>query len=423
MKTKKSLVLILAFSTFLICVFALACTGKKQPTLDGHWRALWTSSGGEIPADLYIKTNEEGELEAEVHNDTEIVKFSRVQKTGDHIDFFIDRFECQISAVLSEDGESMSGEWSKQVGTPNQMPFLAVKGDLERFPKDKYHPPINEALMKDIAGTWRLRFEGDTYDSVGLFRQEGERVTGTIRAIDGDFRWLEGVYRNGLLLLSSFNGTWVFLFKAEIDDQGILHGYWARGTKKPINWTAIKEEPSYPDTFKLTELANQQGLLSFKYPTAENPQEFVSDSDPQFKDKPLLAAFYLTGCPNCHDSAALLSQIYKEYHSRGLNMVFIYYELTKDVEKIQARVRRFQKEHDLPSPALFSLAMSKKEIVEEIPDFKSFLAWPTVVFYRSDGKVDCIHTGIDGPATGEYHTKLVKEYRNRIEKLLSSVRE
>ena len=101
-------------------------------------------------------------------------------------------------------------------------------------------------------------------------------------------------------------------------------------------------------------------------------------------------------------------------------MVFIYYELTKDIEKIRARVRRFQKEHKLPSPALFSTAMNKKKILEEIPDFKNFYAWPTVVFYNSDGKVECIHTGIDGPATGEHYSKLVEEYRNRIEKLLAS---
>jgi len=119
MNTKHILILISAFSISLIFILIFACTSEKQATLAGHWRAVWTSSGGEIPADMYINTNEEGLLEAEVHNDKEIVKFSRVQKTGNHIDFFIDRFECHISADLSADGKSMSGEWSKQVGSPN----------------------------------------------------------------------------------------------------------------------------------------------------------------------------------------------------------------------------------------------------------------------------------------------------------------
>jgi hypothetical protein len=244
-------------------------------------------------------------------------------------------------------------------------------------------------------------------------------LTGTIRAIDGDFRYLEGVYRKGLLLLSSFNGTWVFLFKAEMDSQGALHGFWARGPREPAKWTATRGEPDYPDPFIVTKLSNAEGRLRFLYPAADDPQRFVSNEDPEFQGRPLLAAFLLTGCPNSHDSGALLSKIYKEYNSRGLNMVLVFYELTQDVKLTRDRVQRFMQEHELSCPALFSLAMSKKEIGEEIPDFETFFAWPTVVFYNARGKVECIQTGIDGPATGEHYDSLVREYRNRIEKLLS----
>jgi hypothetical protein len=408
----------LAILTILICLTA-ACAGKKDAVLDGHWRASWASSGGEIPVDLYLRTNAAGGLEAEVRNDSEVVNFSRVERLGNHVDFFIDRYECVINAVLAEDGKSMSGLWSKQTGTPNQMEFSAVKGDLERFPKETYSGLSSKVPFDEVSGTWKLRFEGDTYDSVGLFRQKGERLTGTIRAIDGDFRYLEGVYRNGLFLLSSFNGTWAFLFKAEMNSQGTLHGFWARGPREPVKWTATREEPNYPDSFHITRLSNSEGRLRFRYPSADDPQRYVSNEDPEFQGKPLIAAFLLTGCPNSHDSGALLSQLYKEYHPRGLNMILIFYELSTDTKKIQARVRGFTEEHELPLPALFSMAMSKKEVAEEIPDFEKFFAWPTVVFYNARGKVDCIQTGIDGPATGQHYDSLLREYRNRIEKLLS----
>jgi hypothetical protein len=410
----KSLVVLVAF----ICLIA-ACSEKKGSVFYGHWRASWASSGGEIPVDLYLKANSAGGLEAEVRNDTEVVHFSRVERSGNRIDLFIDRYESAINAVLGEDGKTMSGRWSKQTGTPNQMKFSAIRGDLDRFPMETYPGLSNKVPFNDVSGTWKLRFEGDSYDSVGLFRQQGERLTGTIRAIDGDFRYLEGVYRNGLLLLSSFNGTWVFLFRAEMDSQGTLHGFWARGPREPVKWTATREKPDCPDSFSVTQLSNSEGRLRFRYPSADDPQRYVSNGDPEFQGKPLLAAFLLSGCPNSHDSGSLLSQLYKDYHPRGLNMVLIFCELTKDLSQIQARVRRFTKEHELSSPALFSTAMSKKEIGEEIPDFGAFHAWPTVVFYNALGKVDGIQTGIDGPATGEYYSRLVQEYRNRIEKLLS----
>lgn len=412
-----------ALFIFLAAAIAFCASAADiQQTLDGHWRAIWMSSRGEIPVDLFIKTLKPGQLEAEVHNAAEVIKFDRVIKAGGHIDFYIDHFESQISADISPDGKSLSGTWSKQTGTPNRTPFAAHRGDTERFPKAAYPGLGVKVPIADVTGEWKLRFEGDDYDSTGLFKQEGEKVTGTIRAIDGDFRWLEGVYRNGQLILSSFNGSWIFIFKAEMDSKGILNGFWARGPREPIRWTAEKGPASYPDTFRLTKLKNTQRTLRFKYPLAENHQRLVTNADPEFKDKPLLVAMTTTGCPNSHQSAEFLSRLYKEYHGLGLNMVFINFELTKDVPKIVARIKRFKQEYDLPVPILFSQAMSKEEIGKEMPDFVKFLAWPTVIFYDKTGKVDTIHTGIDGPATGVYYTKMVDRYREIIERLLPAAR-
>jgi len=402
-----------------LCLVAV-CGGRKETVLDGPWRASWASSGGEIPVNLFLRTSAAGVLEAEARNDIEVVKFSRVERQGNEINFFIDRYECVIKAVVAEGGTAMSGRWSKQTGSPNEMPFSAVKGGLARFPEKAYPGPAKKAPIADVSGTWRLRFEGDDHDSVGLFRQEGERLTGTIRAIDGDFRYLEGIYRNGLLLLSSFNGTWVFLFKAEMDGEGALHGSWARGPREPVRWTAVREEPDYPDPFTVTKLSNDERELRFLYRSADDPRLFISNENPEFRGKPLLAAFLLTGCPNSHDSGALLSRLYEEYRPRGLNMLLVFYELTTDEIAARQRVRRFRQEHGLSCPCLFSLAMSKKEVGAEIPDFEKFYAWPTVVFYDAMGKVTGIHTGIDGPATGDHYDRLVKEYRRRIEELLST---
>ena len=405
----------------LLALFLVPAIGAEPPAaLDGHWHAVWMSSGGEIPVDLYIKTNSAGQLEAEVHNGPEVVQFSRVNRADNHIDLFIDHFESQISAELSPDGKSMKGNWSKQTGNPNQMTFYAEKGDLERFPKDKFPAPAKKTLINDASGTWKLRFEGDDYDSVCLFEQKGEKLTGTIRAIDGDFRWLEGVYRNGLLLLSSFNGSWVFLFKAESDEKGILHGIWARGPRPGVKWTAVKEEAMLPDLFSLTKLSNSAGLLRFKYPSADDPRRTISNSDPEFQGKPLLIILSTTGCPNTHQLAVVLSQLYKDYHPQGLNALGIFFELTDDLTRIQTRIRRFKQEYDLPFPFAYSLTMSKDDVVKEIPDFKNFLAWPTVVFVGRNGKVTAIHTGVDGPATGKYYNRLILNFRQKIEELLSA---
>lgn len=46
-------------------------------------------------------------------------------------------------------------------------------------------------------------------------------------------------------------------------------------------------------------------------------------------------------------------------------------------------------------------------------------AFPTTIFVGADGLPRAIHSGFAGPATGEEHAKLVREFEERIEALLA----
>jgi hypothetical protein len=127
----------------------------------------------------------------------------------------------------------------------------------------------------------------------------------------------------------------------------------------------------------------------------------------------------MNGCPNAHDSAALLSEFYKKYREKGVNIVCIHTEMMSDVERIQKRIRAFKQAYDIQFPIVFSQALSKAKFSQEISDLEKFIAWPTLIFIGRDGKVDTIHTGFDSKATGKYYTKLVKEYKETIDRLLA----
>jgi hypothetical protein len=189
-----------------------------------------------------------------------------------------------------------------------------------------------------------------------------------------------------------------------------------RGPKPAINWTAIKENFTYHDHFQITTLANSEGSFRFQFFSPEKDGEMISHTDSRFTGKALLIALSTSGCPNSHDSADMLVSLYREYQTQGLEIVFVNYELTEDENKIKERIQRFRKEHEITSPILYSRAMNKKEASAELPDLNRVYAWPTVIFRGADGKVKAIHTGIDGPATGIHYEKLVKKYREIIEK-------
>ncbi len=47
-----------------------------------------------------------------------------------------------------------------------------------------------------------------------------------------------------------------------------------------------------------------------------------------------------------------------------------------------------------------------------------FRAFPTTIFIDKRGKVDKIHAGYDGPATGEHYEVFKKEFDEEIDRLL-----
>jgi hypothetical protein len=65
--------------------------------------------------------------------------------------------------------------------------------------------------------------------------------------------------------------------------------------------------------------------------------------------------------------------------------------------------------------------IQKRIVVGKIESIESrqFGAYPTTIFIGRDGLVKRIHTGFEGKATGERHTRLKAEYVELIETLLA----
>jgi len=52
-------------------------------------------------------------------------------------------------------------------------------------------------------------------------------------------------------------------------------------------------------------------------------------------------------CPNCHDEAQFLSELYKDYRARGLEIVGLMFENDPDPKVARPRVQSFIKRYDV----------------------------------------------------------------------------
>jgi len=154
--------------------------------------------------------------------------------------------------------------------------------------------------------------------------------------------------------------------------------------------------------------------FTFKFPDVDG--NLVSNEDPRFKGKVVLAIVTGTWCPNCHDEAQYLVQLDKKYRDKGLAIVALDFEEPEQQGSL-ARERAFVKQYRVKYSYL--IAGAPAEMWEKVPQLVNLNTWPATVFVGRDGRVRAVHSGFASPASGEFNEQLKKEFITKIDQLLA----
>ncbi len=379
----------------------------------GLWRGILRSPGGPLPFGLNIPSDGSG---PEVINGQERVRFDRLRRAGDRVIFEIDVYDAVLDAQI--DGERLVGEWRKRARSGvSRLPFHATPGYPYRFAPDAANALASPA---NIAGVWTLSFTDDdgTFPGQAELRQDGRGVRGTILTPTGDYRYLVGDYANRRLRLSTFDGAHAFLFVATADEQGTLTGdFWSRDTYRARFVGRPKTtSDALPDPFQEVALVADDGRFRFEFPDLDG--KTVSWSDSRFKGRVLVVEIFGTWCPNCNDLAPLLTDWYRRFKDRGLEIVGLAFEYTDDPAEAAERLRAYSRRHGVEFPLLRAGVSDKASASAALPDLERIKSYPTTVFIGRDGKVSRIHSGFAGPATGGHYRRTVADMENELQRLL-----
>ncbi len=249
------------------------------------------------------------ENEMRIFNAEEVIEVKDITYDNDSVHIQMPVFEGLIVAKI--DNEGLKGHF--EIPSLNRvMVFNAEKGD-SRFKN-------SEDLKVNISGNWETVFspevEEDKYIAKGIFKQDGNKVTGTFRTTTGDYRFLEGVLNGNQLQLSTFDGAHAFLFTAEVKDS-MMHGMFYSGNHWKEPFTVIRNDTfELPNANELTYLKEGYENLSFAFPD-ENGNT-VSLEDERFKDKMVVVQIMGTWCPNCLDESKYYSEFYKTHKNKDL---------------------------------------------------------------------------------------------------------
>jgi peroxiredoxin len=170
-------------------------------------------------------------------------------------------------------------------------------------------------------------------------------------------------------------------------------------------------EPSNYQTHTTARDPNEVFTYSFR----DTSGKVVSNDDPRFKGKVVLAIVTGTWCPNCHDEAQYLVQLYAKYHAQGLQIVALDFE-EPDQQSSLKRVNAFIKQYHVPYTYL--IAGEPSEMWDKVPQAVNLNTWPATFFIGHDGRVKATHAGFASPASGEFNQQLKSEFTSTIERLL-----
>lgn len=272
--------------------------------------------------------------------------------------------------------------------------------------------------FQNIEGNWQIAFSPNSeseYPAIGKFEQNYHSISGTFLTETGDYRFLRGSIIDNKLKLSSFDGAHVFLFTATLKND-TLKGEFLSGNHWKTNWIGFKNEKfelKNPDS--ITYMVKDTFTFNFKTTNGEN----YNFPNAELKNKVVIVQILGSWCPNCLDETIFYKELFEEYHDLGLEIIGVAYETPKSFEEKVKRIDCFIKNKEINYPVLIGGNASKKECSEDFNMLNSISSFPTSIFINKYGEVVKIHTGFNGPGTGEIYTDYKIKTKELIERLLN----
>jgi thiol-disulfide isomerase/thioredoxin len=397
----------LLFVAALLALAALPARVEAQ-SISGLWDASVVVNGGiEVPFRFEIAGSGTA-IKGSFFNGDEKVTSTTGSFENGALTLSFDEYGTKVEATL-RDGR-LEGQYSR-----------GTRGAPYPFQAKRFAPaPVGDAPIPPIAGLWNIQVGKSSKGEAAwqlIVRQSGAEASAAILRVDGDTGTLTGTYRDGKFVLSHFSGARPLRLELTPASDGTLSVV----QNKDNPFTAVRADqarakglPQPSDPSRFTSVKDPTEPFRFSFPDLNG--RMVSNTDEKFRGKVVIVSISGSWCPNCHDEAPFLGELYKKYRSRGLEIVSLSFEEEAQL-KNPVRLRAFMKRYGIEYTVL--IPGEPKELAERVPQGVNLSSFPTTFFIGRDGRVRAVHAGFPGKASGEFHTQAKDESTATVERLLA----
>ncbi|MBI5085761.1 MAG: TlpA family protein disulfide reductase [Acidobacteria bacterium] len=378
----------------------------------GLWDAVLAVDGREVAFRFELKGEGRSCRGAILDGERRIWSTSGVCEKGE-VALRWSYFDSDLKATLR--GGKLQGEYSRRTRAG------VVKRGFAAAPFKSAVVDEGEKTA-DFGGAWRIQTDAERGARVmdGRFRQSGGEVTGTIQRVDGDFGTLSGRARGNKLRLSHFDGIRATLIEGAMTEKGTIEGTMDGKTR----FTAARLEkakamgiPEPPDPSKWVTVKDPTAEFAFRFQDLAG--RWVSLADDRFRGKAVIVTIMGSWCPNCHDEAVFLMELYRKYKGQGLEIVALGFEYTGELERDRETLGAFGKLHGVTYPMLLAGTTEDGEVLRKLPQLANFAGYPATIYLGRDHRVRAVHAGFAGPANAEEHAKRKSELGELVKSMLT----
>lgn len=302
-------------------------------------------------------------------------------------------------------GEHPSGFY---IDSSRKEPYK-IKFNTNSISLDEERPNIESKIFET---TFSPNTENE-FKGKGVFNIRGEKINATFLTEAGDFRFLSGIVTNNKFTIGAIDGSHVFTFKGEILGDS-LKGMFYSGKHWSTNFIGV-ENPSFeladPDT--LTKVVSEE-KFDFLLPNLQGDSiSFIENYSGQVAIVQILGSW----CPNCMDETRYYVELKKKFPE--LQIIGVAFERSEDLNIAGIALNRMQTDLHVNYDLLLG-GISRKSVASEVfPMLNKVISFPTSIYIDKKGVIRKVHTGFNGPSTGQVYEDYKKQTEEFVAKLLA----
>ena len=396
------------FAAVLLGLAPFVQSVAQQP-IAGRWDATIQINGVETPFPLEI-SGSGANVTASFFNGDDPYPSTQGRFENGKLVLNWDYYAATLEATL-KDGV-LDGQYT---GTRRMKGPFAIRATRAAAVK----PGAVSLMVPSIDGLWEIPNKSGKGELAWRFivQQSGLKADATILRVDGDTGTISGSFQNGKFVLSHFDGARAHLLEITPSGDGTLDILQDGKTKLTAYRPAAARakglpEPTDPDLH--TTMKDPSEPFRFSFPDLNG--RVVSNADARFRGKVLVVEITGSWCPNCHDEAPFLAEMYRKYGKQEFEIVSLSFEEV-DQLKDPTRLRAFVKKYGLEFSVL--LGGDPDEANAKLTQLVNWNTWPATLFIDRKGLVRGIHSGFPSSGSGDLFRQAKDQFNIEVGRLLA----